>query len=96
MINIINQLFEIEKKIQENDSQSIQRNVDRIKHELESMGYIIVNPMGKPYDERDASIEANISSEKPRMVISKVLKPAIYYNENDIVQLIQKAIVIVS
>ena len=57
---IINQLFEIEKKATEQNLDIFERNLNRINHELEELGYKIINPIGNQYDERDASIEANI------------------------------------
>lgn len=94
MKNIINQLFEIEKKTAEHDFDALDRNMKRIYHELEELGYKIINPMGTAYDERDASIEASILNPKSTK-ITKVLKPVIYKMENDSYTLLQKGIVIV-
>lgn len=94
MVNIINQLFEIEKKAAEQQLDSLDRNLTRIFHELEEMGYKIVNPIGKTYDERDTSVEANLLNSEASK-ISKVLKPVIYKTENDAYVLVQKGVVIV-
>ena len=94
MENIINQLFEIEKKASEQDLDIFERNLRRIFHELEEMGYKIVNPIGNIYDERDTSIEANILNATSSK-ITKVLKPVIYKVENDVSRLLQKGVVIV-
>ena len=94
MNNIINQVFEMEKKAVEQNIDSFERNLKRIFHEFEEMGYKIVNPIGTNYDERDASIEANILNPNARK-ITKVLKPVIYKFENDAYSLIQKGVVIV-
>ena len=94
MNNIINQVFEMEKKAVEQNIESFERNLKRIFHEFEEMGYKIVNPIGTNYDERDASIEANILNPNARK-ITKVLKPVIYKIENDAYSLIQKGVVIV-
>ena len=94
MNNIINQVFEMEKKAVEQNIDSFERNLKRIFHEFEEMGYKIVNPIGTNYDERDASIEANILNPNARK-ITKVLKPVIYKIENDAYSLIQKGVVIV-
>lgn len=97
MKNIITQIFEIESKIKPEDQQLFKRNFERIYHELEQKGYLVINPIGKRYDERDVSIEANILNDKAQgLKITKVLKPTIYQNEtggNRV--LIQKAVVIV-
>ncbi|PWS27910.1 hypothetical protein DHW03_10090 [Pedobacter yonginense] len=96
MKDIITQIFEIENKIKTEDFASFKRNFQRIYHELEQEGYIVVNPLHQPYDERDASVEANILNESGQSLkITKVLKPTIYKNENGNRILIQKAVVIV-
>ena len=91
MNNIINQLFEIDKKSAEQNIDVFDRNLKRIFHELEEMGYKIINPLGNIYDERDASIEANILNSQASR-ISKVLKPVIYKSENGSFALIQKGV----
>jgi len=91
---IINQLFEIEKKATEQNIDIFERNLNRIQHELEELGYKIINPIGNQYDERDASIEANILNPNAKK-ITKVLKPVIYKMQNDNYILLQKGIVIV-
>jgi len=95
MKNIINQIFEIESKLNASEKTTLQRNFERIYYELEQEGYKIINPIGHRYDERDLSIEANLLTEGGNQKIVKVLKPAIYHNVDGINTLIQKAIVIV-
>jgi hypothetical protein len=91
---IINQLFEIEKKASEQNIDVFERNLNRIQHELTELGYKIVNPIGTNYDERDASIEANLLNPNAKK-ITKVLKPVIYKMGNETYTLIQKGVVIV-
>jgi hypothetical protein len=94
MVQIINQFFEIERKTLEQNISSLDRNLQRISHELEEMGYKWVNPIGAKYDERDTSIEANLMTENAKK-ITKVLKPTIYKVDNDNYTLLQKGVVIV-
>lgn len=94
MKDIINQVFEIEKKSIEQNIDGFERNLRRIQNEFEELGYKIVNPIGASYDERDASLEANMMSSNATK-ITKVLKPVIYKMENDAYSLIQKGVVIV-
>ena len=94
MNNIINQLFEIDKKSTEQNIDIFDRNLKRIFHELEEMGFKIINPLGTIYDERDASIEANILNPNAK-TITKVLKPVIFKAENGNYTLCQKGVVIV-
>jgi hypothetical protein len=91
---IINQLFEIEKKATEQNIEIFERNFNRIQHELNEMGYKIVNPIGTNYDERDASIDANLMNPNAKK-ITKVLKPVIYKMGSDSYILVQKGVVIV-
>ena len=96
MKDIISQIFEVEHKIKAEDQALFKRNFQRIYHEFEQEGFIIINPLGQNYDERDVSIEANILNKSGRnLKITKVLKPAIYKQEGNDRILIQKANVIV-
>lgn len=96
MLTIINQVWEIASKTETEGLDAIRRNVRRLQSELEDMGYTIVDPIGRPYKETDADIEANIATELHRKSkIVKVLKPIIYKQENGQNQLAQKGIVIV-
>ncbi|WP_431244270.1 hypothetical protein ACQ9BO_07885 [Flavobacterium sp. P21] len=61
---------------------------------MEEQGYKIINPIGTNYDERDSSIDANILNSNSKK-ITKVIRPTIYKTENDTLQLVQKAVVIV-
>ncbi|MEE1947323.1 hypothetical protein VRU48_19510 [Pedobacter sp. KR3-3] len=96
MQHIITQVFEIENKIKEADKALFTRNFERLYHEFEQEGFIVINPLGQRYDERDVAIEANILNENGNdLKITKVLKPTIYKQEGEHRVLIQKAIVIV-
>lgn len=94
MENIINQIFEIEKKANSQNLVLFERNFSRIYHEFEEIGYKIVNPINTIYDERDASVEATIIDLNAK-IITKVIKPTIYQKINNQYTLIQKGIVIV-
>lgn len=94
METIINQLFEIEKKANEQNLDIFERNFNRIQYELEEMGFKIINPLGTIYDERDTSLEASLVN-PDSIKITKVLKPVIYKMENEAYILVQKGIVIV-
>ncbi len=77
MLTIINQIWEINEKSTINAYAAIERNLNRINNELESMGYTIINPMGRPY--KDTDIEANIANAlHSKSKIVKVLKPIVY------------------
>ncbi|WP_191100460.1 hypothetical protein [Olleya marilimosa] len=72
------------------------RNIDRINHELESLGYHVINPIGQTYRNEMTDVEANITGDfNEQMKIVKVLKPIVYKKTNDQNTLVQKGIVIV-
>jgi hypothetical protein len=96
IINIINQVFEMEKKLGANGSPSIQRNLDRIKSELSEMGYDYHNPVHEKWDETRTDCEANITGTlKNKMIITEVIKPVVHVKESGGKKIIQKAIVVV-
>lgn len=95
MKEIINQIFTIEQKSNKENIELFNRNLDRIYHEFEALGYHIINPIGQKYRTEMTDVEANITGEiSKNMKIVKVLKPIIYKEELDRV-LVQKGIVIV-
>lgn len=102
-LDILNQIFEIEKKlerIQENNS--ISRNLNKIKEIFETeiyqegSGLIYENPIGEPYNETRFDCEASIAGESTEnLVITEVIKPIIRYKQGGISNIVQKAIVVV-
>lgn len=95
IINIINQVYEIEKKLQSQPGSSIQRNIDRIKAELNDMGYQYHSPLHEKYDETRTDCEANLVGKlKNKMIITEVIKPIIHQTDGSGKKIIQKAIVV--
>lgn len=96
LVTIINQIFDIEKKLAAGSTANLQRNVERIKAELADMGYAVHNPLHEKWDETRTDCEASISGAlKPKMLIADVLKPIVHYTENGGKKLVQKAVVVV-
>jgi hypothetical protein len=96
IINIINQVFEMEKKLNANGSPFLQRNLDRIKAELSEMGYDYHNPVHEKWDETRTDCEASVAGAlKNKMVITEVIKPVVHQKEGSGKKIIQKAIVVV-
>lgn len=95
-LRIINQVFEIEKKSGKNESlQLIERNMNRISEAFQDMGLRIHNPAGEPYDDQRTDYEASIAGDpSKKLFITDVLKPAVYFIENNKPSLLQKAVVI--
>ncbi|MEL0645117.1 hypothetical protein V6251_12050 [Olleya sp. Ti.3.14] len=96
MLEIINQVFSIQLKSNKENLTLFNRNIDRINHELESLGYHVINPIGQTYRNEMTDVEANITGDfNEQMKIVKVLKPVVYKKTNDQNTLVQKGIVIV-
>ncbi|QXP60066.1 hypothetical protein [Olleya sp. HaHaR_3_96] len=96
MLEIINQVFSIQLKSNKEDLTLFNRNIDRINHEFEALGFHIINPLGQTYRNEMTDVEANITGDfNSKMKIVKVLKPIVYKKTNEETTLVQKGIVIV-
>ncbi|WP_452597044.1 hypothetical protein [Pontimicrobium sp. MEBiC01747] len=96
MLEIINQTFSIALKSKKENLSTFNRNIERIYHEFDALGYHIVDPIGQAYKNEMTDVEANIVGDiNGNMSIVKVLKPIVYKIEEGETKLIQKGIVIV-
>ena len=96
MLEVINQVFSIQLKSNKENLTLFDRNIDRINHEFEALGFNIINPIGQTYRNEMTDVEANITGDfNEQMKIVKVLKPIVYKKTNDQNTLVQKGIVIV-
>ncbi len=95
-VKIINQLFELEKKITgKEEILSLLRNIERIKTTFEEMGLQVLNPLGEAYSETRTDCTASISGDSiENLYISNVIKPIVYEHQNGSRQLLQKGVVI--
>jgi len=93
---ILNQLFDIEKKVADKPlEKSIRRNLSRLRAPFNELGYTYHNPIGEKYTLTRLDCEATISGESTDdLVIIEVIKPIIYFQQNGQNQIIQKGIVI--
>ena len=98
MIQIINQIFELQQKTNRlDDSTSFDRNYNRLFSIFEEEGYVMKDPTNEPYQETRTDCEASIAGAlNSKMKITKTMKPIIYQKVNGSMQLVQKAVVIVS
>ena len=103
-LKILNQIFEIEKKLNRLEaSNSIARNLNRIKDLFESnipnkedFGFFLENPLGQVYDDRRIDLDATISGEGiENLEVIEVIKPIIRLKQRGFNQLVQKGVVIV-
>jgi hypothetical protein len=98
MIQILNQVFEIQHKMNQlSITDKFSRNMTRLLSICEENGYIMHDPFGEKYNESRTDIEANISGNLTNnMMISQVIKPIIYQIGGEGEKtLVQKGIVIV-
>jgi len=97
MFQMVNQLFDLEKKIEiMANNKSLQRNIRRMKMALEEMNIVYLNPLGEKYDETRTDCDATISgTSTKRLRITEVIKPIIAQREGDMLMIIQKGVVIV-
>ncbi len=96
MREILNQLYEIDQKSKKNNLTLFDRNMKRIFHEIEHMGFYTKNPLGEKFSEERTDIDATIMGKtNSQMKIVKVLKPIIYKKEADQAIIVQKGVVIV-
>jgi hypothetical protein len=101
--DILNQLFEIEKKLERiEESNSINRNLSKLKELFETelyqqgSGLTYHNPIGEPYSETRTDCEASIAGENTEnLVITEVIKPIIRFKQGGFNHIVQKAVVIV-
>jgi len=96
-IRIINQLYEMQAKIKVMDAApDFERNFSRLFSLFEEEGYIIQDPTGEAYTETRTDCEASISGRVGlKMKITRTIKPVIYQKINNVVNLIQKGVIIV-
>ena len=94
---LINNIFEIQKKIETtDDALNIGRNLIKISEALEEQGLTYENPIGQKFNQTRTDLEATISGEgTENLIVVDVLKPIIRMGNSTNSVVIQKGIVIV-
>lgn len=97
LIFILNQVFEIEQKVDKlKETNSIQRNISRLKDKFEEMRLVYHNPLGERFNETRTDCEASISGNSTEnLVIKEVIKPIIRLKDGKVTTIVQKAVVVV-
>ncbi len=103
LLDMLNQIFEIEKKLERiEESNSIGRNLNKLKELFETeiyqqgSGLTYYNPIGEPYSETRTDCDASIAGESTEnLVITDVIKPIIRFKQGGFNHIVQKAVVIV-
>jgi len=101
-IEILDQVFEIEKKLESiNEPNSLGRNVNRLKECFEYLmsdgGLIYQNPLGEKFNETRTDLEASIAGNSAEnLIITEVIKPIIRLRTNTgVTTIVRKGVVIV-
>jgi hypothetical protein len=108
VLDILNQVFEIEKKAQRlTEENSIHRNVRKLRSQFEegfrmAVGGMLVevslayhDPTGEPYNETRTDCEASISGESAdNLRIVETIKPIIRLQQAGINLIVQRAVVV--
>ena len=95
-LKIINQFFEIEKKLAHlPGAESTQRNLARIRDHFGEMGYLIHNPLGESYPDTRTDCEASIAGASTEdLLVADVIKPIVHVRQDGALQILQKGVVI--
>lgn len=106
LIDVVNQVFEIERKVHLlKETNSLERNIDKLKQIIENdllksldsepTGLVYHDPIGETYNETRTDCEASIAgTSTENLYISEVIKPIIRYKKAGINIIVQKAIVV--
>lgn len=95
-LTLINQIFEIERKLTAKQVDVVNRNIERIKHDLEGSGVKVIDPTGEKYEDTRTDCQANIVGDLGKnMVITRTMKPIIIANGPNGMELVQRGTVIV-
>ncbi|MEO5943463.1 MAG: hypothetical protein ABIP30_15015 [Ferruginibacter sp.] len=96
-LQIINQVFELQYKISAVEgATNFERNFTRLFSIFQEEGFIIQDPTNEPYLSSRTDCEASIvGTPSSKMKITKTLKPIIYQKNDNGIQLLQKAVVLV-
>jgi hypothetical protein len=109
VLDLLNQLFEIDKKVQKlSEENSIHRNIRKLRDRFED-GYPLMigqslvrarlsyhDPTGEPYDETRTDCEASIAGESAENLrVVEVIKPVIRLQHGTTNLIVQRAVVVV-
>ena len=94
LLLMANQLFALKGKV--SHDRSLYRHVERMERALASLGLLIHDPLGEPYDETRTDCEASIAGESVHnLVVVEVIKPIVYQQAGTWRQLLQPGVVVV-
>lgn len=95
-LQLINQLFDMQRKLKEQDTLGLMRNLKRMRESLEALGYIWHDPSGEKYAETRTDCDATfIGSSAGEVYIHEVIKPIVRFRQGPSTHIVQRAIVLV-
>lgn len=97
VLQTLNHLYDAERKLAlHGDPGGVLRNIERIKDAFADEKLFYEDPMGQPFNETRADLEASIAGEgTEHLHVTEVIKPVIRYGEPSYSRVIQKGIVVV-
>jgi hypothetical protein len=97
ILGLLNNLFEIEKKIGVSSEHSnLKRNVERMKELFADQNIFFENPMGETFSETRTDLEATITGTGTNdLRVIDVIKPIIRVGNTALSRVVQKGIVVV-
>lgn len=97
VFGIMNNLFEMEKKIELNgDSANLQRHIERMKDLMGTEKVFFENPIGERFSETRTDLEATITgADTDDLYVIEVIKPIIRIGDRSYSRVVQKGIVVV-
>jgi hypothetical protein len=97
VLQTLNHLYDAERKLTlHGDPGGVLRNIERIKDAFAEEKLFYENPVGQPFNETRADLEASIAGEgTDNLHVTEVIKPVIRYGDPAYSRVIQKGIVVV-
>jgi hypothetical protein len=95
LLILVNQIFEIEKKLAHHGFEKVDRNIDRLKGIIAEAGISFHNPTGEKYNETRTDCSATLLEDGNDLVIHETVKPIVYRKNDADQEIIQQARVIV-
>lgn len=96
-LNIINQVYELDKKAKKISEQTtINRNINKLREIFTELGFEYHDPIGEAYSDSRTDCEASIAGQSSKnLTIIETIKPIIRYRRDGYTSIVQKAVVVV-
>lgn len=96
VIQLINQVHQLQRKLNRVDETgTTSRQIERIMDIFAESGYLVDNPLGQHYDGTRTDLAVTFGSRTTGTMITDVLKPVIYRQEEGESKLLQIGVVLI-